>query len=108
MFSATVNNNDVFATQVKSVYPTTLDASQALNNGQLNVYGGRKIQMDPTMTYGEPVDIQSWFEGQGDEQAMTTIERHLTGQAKSESGYIRALERLGITDEEARQQFLGQ
>tara|TARA_Y100000004_G_scaffold49915_1_gene54914 strand:+ start:2477 stop:4435 length:1959 start_codon:yes stop_codon:yes gene_type:complete len=108
MFSATVDNNDVFATQVKSSYPTTLDASQALNNGQLSVYGGRRVQIDPTMTYGEPVDIQSWFEGQGDKQAMSIIERHLTGRAKSESGYIRALERLGMTDEEARQQFLGQ
>jgi len=108
LFEATVNNNDVFATQVKSVYPTTLDASQDLNNGQLSVYGGRKINMDPTMTYGEPVDIQSWFEGQGDKQSMTTIERHLTGRVKNESGYIKALESLGITDADARQQFLGQ
>lgn len=87
-------------TQMEDIYKGMSDAERWSAKGEDMTRDAFKEEII------EPVG--NWWNDVGDRQAMTKIKNHLTGRAKSESGYSRALERLGMTDEEARQQFLGQ
>ena len=130
--AAMLDNNETFAQQVRAVYPTTLDAQQALMEGTFSLEIPQTT-MEPVDQQMQEVGAESWrdpysarkdiyAEGQTgvqvvpgaiydagvrqfDRQALTTIERHLTGRVNDPSGYQAALTRLGMSDEEARQQF---
>ena len=130
--AAMLSNNSTFAKQVESVYPTTLDAQQALMDGTFSVAIPQKT-MEPIDQQIQKIGTESWRDPysarediydkgqtgaqiipgavydagvrQNDRQALTTIERHLTGRVNDPSGYQAALTRLGMTDEEARQQY---
>jgi len=87
-------------TQMEDIYQGMSDAERWSAKGEDMTRDAFKEEII------EPVG--NWWNDVGDRQARTMIKNHLTGRAKSESGYSTALERLGISDEEARQQFLGQ
>jgi|7_EtaG_2_1085326.scaffolds.fasta_scaffold02276_4 hypothetical protein len=51
------------------------------------MYGGRKMTIDPDQTYGTPLSLRKLYQDAKTKMAMTKIQRHVTGRAKSFSGY---------------------
>ena len=131
MLLSMLDNNAVFSNQVKSVYPTTLDAAQALMNGTFSIEMPQ-ITMEPVdqqMSYLNPYDaarertdagqtgiqiipsaLYDMGSGQVDRQAETLLKRHFSGSATATQKQLKdAMQRLDIENiEEARQKFLGQ
>jgi|TARA_R100000501_G_C2628980_1_gene123439 hypothetical protein len=131
-FTTMMANNPTFANQVNTAYPDKIVLQEAINNGTFSLQPPPTFDpVDQQMV--EIKDEEAWrspytaeqdlydsgetgiqifsrglkegWNNQLDREAVTTIERHLTGRVKNRSGYQKALKRLGISDEEARLQY---
>ena len=128
-FTTMMANNPTFANQVNTAYPDKIVLQKALNNGtfslqppptfdpvdqQMVEIEGEEAWRSPYTAEQDLYDsgetgiqiagrgLKEGWTNQLDRQAVTTIERHLTGRVKNRSEYQKALKRLGISDEEAR------